>query len=1168
MMDVEHEDFDLMEDEDEDVYEALQDLGRTRTSLPRLIGNDLHFDVMEDEDEDVFEEAGAIMKQHPEKIQLYLHVDQDFQHLGEALKDMIFKCLPRIKRIRLHRPINNFVLQLFLQAAQNEVQTGQKTVMLLADVIDFNTIFDEKTSQRHVEFLLDLFSHIKVFETERGQSVQPLLNPVYQSAPAVWDIDLSNRKASILLEVLKFQTDKKPVNIISWSDEENELWSFLQCLPYISQLGLHDGSFYSKEVIHHCLITTGVMGGADPMWWGAGGNQPWAVTRTILRGRFRLANQSVSGPWEETGKYLGLNAGLSSQKPAALTTTPPCCPSKEAIRFIANLFIQAAECDRETGEKKLQLLSSVCSYSSFPTLDYRFFFFKKQSDFLLDLYSLLTDCENPSRKHVLQALQPVYQSAPADWVIDLSKRKASILLGVLELQTVKKPVKLVGWSDEETEIKSFLQCLPYISQLGLGKWHFISKEAIRFIANLFIQAAECDRETGEKKLQLLSSVCSYFSFPALDDKTLSLKEQSDFLLDLYSFFTACENPSHKHVLQALQPVYQSAPAGWVIDLSKRKTSILLGVLEFQTVKKPVELVGWSVEENEQRSILQFLPYVSELDVSKPLLQQLLCLISVGDEVQVTRQAAILSRVLGRKVDLSHIQIDPQTCVSLAAVLEQAERLSELDLSHCQLNDHSVDLLLPHLHKARVLDLSNNEISDLGALRIHSVVSTSSYIQTVRLINNRITDTATFLTDPRYDLWDQSKDQITVEFRPDLNHHNDELSYSFSCESGGQFQCSETGLVFLMKAAGKVEYSPAYWDEAALKTAGYEPAGPLFNIEDPERGLCSLQLPHCEADVEGREHLSVAHFCGGNMEVLKPLAVTDTHVMIHVQNLSFYGLLRNIFSLITPSVRGQVLLFHPPGSPPQKQVYMFLLPSNVPVSQVKHQHLKCRYITTTADCMFIANQKYSVTSDLKGVHEIQPESWVFFCNYGPNFHPTFEVFFNHDITEMRLAILDDRQHEVWVRRISLTAEAAPDSNQAGDAEVSGAVGREVNPGEAGEKGGASGYMINGEGGASGHMINGEGGASGYMINRKHFVDRNMTALINRVTLVLPILDQLYESGFIQHEMYMDICDEKTSFQQMRMLMQKVIIPGNNRAKDELCGILEKEQKYLMEELKGE
>ncbi|XP_048851436.1 NACHT, LRR and PYD domains-containing protein 1a-like [Brienomyrus brachyistius] len=533
-------------------------------------------------------------------------------------------------------------------------------------------------------------------------------------------------------------------------------------------------------------------------------------------------------------------------------------------------------------------------------------------------------------------------------------------------------------------------------------------------------------------------------------------------------------------------------------------------------------------------------------ISKQLLQQLLCLTSVGDEVQVTRQAAFLSRVLGRTVDLSHIQIDPQTCMSLAAVLEQAEGLSELDLSHCQLDDHSVDLLLPHLHKARVLDLSNNEISDLGALRIHSIVSASSYIQTVRLFNNRITDTMTFLTDPRYHLWDQSKDQNSVEFKPDLNLHNGELSYSFSCESGGRFQCSETGLVFLMKAAGKVEYSPAYWDEAALRTAGYEPAGPLFNIENPDRGLCALQLPHCEADVEGREHLSVAHFCGGNMQVLKPLGVTDAHVTIHVQNLSLFGLLRNILSLIMSSVRGQVLLFQPPGRPPQKQIYVFLLPSNVPVSQVKHQHLQCRYVTTTADCTFIVNQKYSVTDYLKGVHEIQPASWEFFRNYGPNFHPAFEVFFGHDITEMRLAVLDDRQHEVWVCRIPLTAEAAQHSNQAGDSAVCGAVGGEVNPGEAGEMGGASGYMKDG----------------------KHFVDRHWGDLINRVGLVAPVLDYLFESGFMELEMYSSILNERNSCDQMRSLMLKVIMPGGKRAKDELCKILETQQKCLMEDLKGQ
>ncbi|XP_064871155.1 uncharacterized protein LOC115118821, partial [Oncorhynchus nerka] len=53
------------------------------------------------------------------------------------------------------------------------------------------------------------------------------------------------------------------------------------------------------------------------------------------------------------------------------------------------------------------------------------------------------------------------------WYLDLSERKASLLLEVLKLQPEKKPVELKGWSDEESEVRSFLQCLPYISQLRL-----------------------------------------------------------------------------------------------------------------------------------------------------------------------------------------------------------------------------------------------------------------------------------------------------------------------------------------------------------------------------------------------------------------------------------------------------------------------------------------------------------------------------------------------------------------------------------------------------------------------------------------------------------------------------------------------------------------------------
>jgi len=47
--------------------------------------------------------------------------------------------------------------------------------------------------------------------------------------------------------------------------------------------------------------------------------------------------------------------------------------------------------------------------------------------------------------------------------------------------------------------------------------------------------------------------------------------------------------------------------------------------------------------------------------------------------------------------------------------------------------------------------------------------------------------------------------------------------------------------------------------------------------------------------------------------------------------------------------------------------------------------------------------------------------MFECNFGPNYHPTFEAFVNVNIEEVKLSILDKTEgKEVWVpRRILLT-----------------------------------------------------------------------------------------------------------------------------------------------------
>ncbi|MEQ2234410.1 hypothetical protein ILYODFUR_031574, partial [Ilyodon furcidens] len=163
-------------------------------------------------------------------------------------------------------------------------------------------------------------------------------------------------------------------------------------------------------------------------------------------------------------------------------------------------------------------------------------------------------------------------------------------------------------SHEESEVRSFLQCLPYISQIRFTRWRSDLHEQTRFLVNLFCAAAERDQQTGEKMLEMLASVCRYETFP-LD---YGGENQSDFLLDLYSQMKDCETKTGLSLLPSLQSVFQSAPAVWIIKLSERKTSILLEVLKLQSKKKPVKLMVCSHEESEVRSFLQYLPYISQL----------------------------------------------------------------------------------------------------------------------------------------------------------------------------------------------------------------------------------------------------------------------------------------------------------------------------------------------------------------------------------------------------------------------------------------------------------------------------------------------------------------------------------------------------------------------------
>ncbi|KAL3999785.1 NADPH oxidase organizer 1 [Sarotherodon galilaeus] len=573
------------------------------------------------------------------------------------------ECLPYISQLSFHPPVEfykeaRFFGNLFCAAAEREHQTGEKILELLSSACSFETFplnnrdMGVEENEYQSDFLLDLYSHVKDCETKTGLSVLPSLHSVFQSAPAVWSINLSERKTSILLEVLKLQPEKKQVKLTGCSHEESEVRSFLQCLPYISQLSVdpensdfcEEAKFFGnlfcaaaereqqtgEEILELlssvctyerfplkekwcdflmdlCSYETkadvsilpslqSVIQSAPAVWSINLSERKTSILLEVLKLQPEKKHVELTGCSHEESEVRSFLECLPYISQLSFFTLW----ADEGGRFFGNLFCAAAEREEQTGEKILELLSSVCTYPTFPVND-TYIDLQYQCDFLLDLYSHVKDREIETGLSFLPSLQSVFQSAPAVWFINLSIRKTFILLEVLKLQLEKKQVKLTGCSHEESEVRSFLDCLPYISQLSVASRR--RDEEVTTFVKLFCAAAEREQQTGEKILELLSSVCRYERLP--------LKEKwCDFLMDMYSY----EIKTGLSVLPSLKSVFQSAPAVWSINLSERKTSILLEVLKLQPEKKQVELTGCSHEESEVRRFLQCLPYISQLSV--------------------------------------------------------------------------------------------------------------------------------------------------------------------------------------------------------------------------------------------------------------------------------------------------------------------------------------------------------------------------------------------------------------------------------------------------------------------------------------------------------------------------------------------------------------------------
>ncbi|XP_047665399.1 NACHT, LRR and PYD domains-containing protein 1a allele 5-like [Tachysurus fulvidraco] len=293
----------------------------------------------------------------------------------------------------------------------------------------------------------------------------------------------------------------------------------------------------------------------------------------------------------------------------------------------------------------------------------------------------------------------------------------------------------------------------------------------------------------------------------------------------------------------------------------------------------------------------------------------------------------------------------------------------------------------------------------------------------------------------------------------------------------------------MELEGSLMYKVVSWDSHVLFGLDQiEPAGPLYSIKCHKGSIHCLHLPHCETRTDVVK-LTVAHVTGGNVEIIQPVEVTDTHVIIEVQHLSCFGVLKPLLYRVYP-IRAQVLLLYEQSL---SKLHIHLLKQNVPVEEVQKKHQRITYITTSSKCVLSPRKTYRTcckTDDCDYVS--QPEEEKFDRDYDPNYHPTFEVFLNTDVKQVTLSILDEEAQVVWKpRTVVLTVPETSDTSRASTSNDS--------PGA-------------------------------------DFVDNFRSQLIQRVPSVMEIVDRVISKNIITHEMYNKINTEATSQDKMRELFR--------------------------------
>ncbi|KAK2864826.1 hypothetical protein Q7C36_003980 [Tachysurus vachellii] len=539
-------------------------------NLLQLCRNEIHIPMSSQTD--VLEQAGKFITRYAEQPNLHLHCDKDPQQLTDLLLSTAFSWLPHISSLKSHsidkekkKRWRKFLLDLCLQTALHQPQNIQETVKKVMPDIEEYEEDEDYYYEELSEFLLDLFSHVKQYESETHSSVLPALLPVYRSHPAV-----------------RFK-------VFYFTDEEKK-------------------KKWRKFLLDLCLQTAL--------------HQPQNIQETVEKVMPDIEKYVEYEYKEESEFLLDLFSHVkqyesethSSVLPVLLTVYQ----SLPAVRFNDFYFT-----DREKKKSWRKFLLDLCLQTALhqpqniqetvekvmPEIEEyeedEDYYFEEESDFLLDLFSHVKQYESETHSSVLPALLPVYRSHPAVSFEDFyftdrekKKRWRKFLLDLCLQTALHQPQNI-----QETVEK----VMPDIEEYEDDEDYYFEEES-DFLLDLFSHVKQYENETHRTVLPALLPV--YRSHPAVsfedfyftdrekkkrwrkflldlclqtalhqpqniqetvekvmtgieeyeDDEDYYFEEESEFLLDLFSHVKQYESETHSSVLPALLPVYWSHPA--------------------------------------------------------------------------------------------------------------------------------------------------------------------------------------------------------------------------------------------------------------------------------------------------------------------------------------------------------------------------------------------------------------------------------------------------------------------------------------------------------------------------------------------------------------------------------------------------------------------------------